>query len=108
MQGMALKSLEAGSARMIVNSYKAYFFSVRLLKQIFQNMYMSRSLIRSFLHLLLPHMLCHRVASLFLSFFIVVYICEPMAFKAPMSSEKGLLHPTILVRCDRGKLSEVV
>ena len=53
-------------------------------------------------------MLCSRVGSLFSSFFIVVYICVPTAFKAPMSSEKGLSHPTISVRFDGGKLSEVV
>ena len=35
----------------------------------------------------------------------VVYICVLTVSKALKSSEKGLLHPTISVRFDRGKLS---
>ena len=74
----------------------------------FLNMYTSPSFVTSFLPFLLLYMSWGRVASLFSSFIIVVYICVPTASNAPMSSNKDLLHPTISVRFKGGKLSEVI
>ena len=85
--------------------------NAELLRRIFlfmRSMYIITPFIRFFLQCLLPCMSYGTVASLFSGFFIFVYICVPTASKAPISSKKGLLHPTILVGFDRRKLSKVV
>ena len=69
-------------------------------------MYIRRCFFTPFLRVSFPRTLCG--STLFSGLIQLVYICVPIPSKAPESSKKGLLHPTIPVRYDRGKLSEVV
>ena len=83
------------------NDYNVQFTYVCL-------MYISKCFVTFFLLFYFPCISCGRVTTLFSNLIPFVYICVPMPSKAPKSSKKGFLHPTISVRFDRGKLSAVV